>query len=252
MQNKSIVIVLSVLAALTAVLLAVNLTGFGAPKAAVPVYVSASGEAAAEDTVAVYGQGKVSILPDQATITFGYQNENADPKAAQDDNRAKMERIVSAVKAQGIDDAGIQTVSYRVNQNYDSKRFVVCNMMQVKTGDISMTSKIMKAAYDAGANEFWDVQFDIVKRQQAYTDALHLAIVRAREKADKLAADGGRKVTGVVTIEEGTVSNSYWYSSPYTNYVPAQSSSSGGYTDGGISSGEMEISAIVNVTYRLN
>lgn len=251
MQNKSVVIILSVLAVLTAVLLAIDLIGFDASKAAVPVYVSGSGEAAA-DTVKVYGQGKAAIKPDQATITFGYENENVDPKAAQDDNKAKMEQIVSAVKAAGVNDSDLQTVSYRVYRVYDSKRFAVCNMMQVKTNDIERTSGIMKAAYDAGANEFWDVQFDIVKRQEAYTDALHLAIERAREKAERLAADEGRKVISVVAIEEGTVSNSYWYSSPYTNYVSAPSSSSGGYTDGGISSGELEISAIVNVTYRLN
>jgi len=251
MQSKNILIILSVLAVLTAVLLAVNLIGFDASKAVVPVYVSGSGEAVA-DTVTVYGQGKVAIKPDQATITFGYKNENADPKVAQDNNKTKMEQIVSAVKAEGINDADLQTVSYRVYRVDDSKSFVVCNMMQVKTGDIEKTSKIMKAAYDAGANEFWDVQFDIVKRQQAYTDALHLAIERAREKAEKLAEDSGRKVISVVTMEEGAVSNNYWYSSPYSNFVAAPSSSSSGYTDGGISSGEMEISAVVNVTYRLN
>lgn len=251
MQSKSFVVILSVLSVLVAVLLAVTLIGLGEARAAAPVY-STGTEKAAADTVAVYGQGKVAIKPDQATITFGYLNESADPKAAQDANKAKMDQIISAVKAAGIDAAKLQTVSYRVYQNDDSKRFTVVNMMQAITDDVEKTSKIMKAAYDAGANEFWDVRFDIVKRQQAYTDALHLAMVRAREKAEKLAADDGRKAVSVVTIEEGTVSNNYWYSSPYTNYVSAPSSSSGGYTDGGISSGELEISAIVNVTYRLN
>lgn len=251
MQNKSIVIMLSVLAILIAVLLVVNLIGFGAEGNATPVYVNGSGEAAA-DTVTVYGQGKVAIKPDQATITFGYENGSIDPKVAQENNKEKMEQIINAVKAVGIGGGDIQTVSYRVYRVYNSKRFVVCNMMQVKTNDIEKTSAVMKAAYDAGANEFWDVQFDIVKRQEAYTDALHLAIKRAREKAERLAADEGRKVASVISIEEGTESNSYWYSSPYTNYVSSPSSSSGGYSDGGISSGELEISAVVNVTYRLN
>jgi uncharacterized protein len=250
MQSKRIVIILNVVTVLVAVLLAVNLIGCNQAKAVDPVYVSGAG-GAVDDTVTVYGQGKVAIKPDQVTITLGYQNENYDPKAAQDDNKAKMEQIVSAVKAAGIHDADLQTVSYRVTRANDSKRFVVFNMMQVKTGDIAKTSKIMKAAYDAGANEFWDVQFDIVKRQEAYTDALHLALERTRVKAEKLAEDSGRKVISVVTIEEGTVSNSYGYSSSYSNYVAAPSSSSGGYTDGSISSGELEISAIVNVTYRL-
>lgn len=251
MQSKSIVIILSVLAVMTAVLLAVALFGVGAPKSTVPVYISGSGEAAA-DTVAVYGQGKVAITPDQATITFGYENENADPKKAQDDNKAKVEQIINAVKAQGLNDTDIQTVTYRVYRVYNTKNFAVCNMMQVKTGDIEKTSNIMKAAYDAGANEFWDVQFDIIKRQEAYINALNLAMKRAREKAEKLASDEGRSVAGVITIEEGTDSNSYWYSSPYSNFVASPSSSSSGYADGGISSGELEISALVNVTYRLN
>lgn len=251
MQSKGVVIALSALAVLVAVVLAVNLVGMGKPEAtAYPVYATGSGEAAI-DTVSVYGQGRVAISPDQATITFGYRNEDADPAVAQQDNETQMGKIVGAVKAAGIGNADLQTVSYQVYRDGSKNRFIVCNMMQVKLGDIEKTSRIIKAAYDAGANEFWDVRFDIVKRQEAYTDALHLAMDRAREKAEKLAADEGRKVLAVVSIEEGTESNSYYYSSPYTNFVAAPSSSSGGYTDGGISSGEMEISAIVNVTYRL-
>jgi uncharacterized protein YggE len=248
MQNRNIVIILSVLAVLMAVLLTVDLIDISATGSAVPVYVSGSGEAAG-DTVMVYGQGKVTISPDQATITFGYENSNADPAAAQEENRLQMEKIINAVKAEGLGDADIKTVRYRVYHNYS--RFTVYNMMQAEIKDIKKTGGIIKAAYDAGANKFWDVRFDIVKRQEAYTDALDLAVKRAREKADRLAADEGRKVVSVVSVEEGTVGNSYYFSSSYSNYVSADSSS-GGYTDGSISSGELEISALVNVTYRLN
>lgn len=243
MQNKTVVIILGAFAVLLGVLLAVSLLK---PTAAV-----VPGSTAAADTVTVYGQGKISISPDQATITFGYQNENADPAAAQDENKACMERIVAAVKACGVPDSDLQTASYQVYRDGNKNSFTVCNMMQAVIGDIDKTSDIIKAAYDAGANQFWDVRFDIVKRQEAYTDVLHLAMERAREKAEKLAADEGRTVTGVVSIEESAEDNNYWYSSPYTNFVAAPSSSSGSYSDGGISSGEMEISALVNVIYRL-
>jgi len=250
MQNKVVIIVMSVLAALMGVLLAVNLIGLKAP-AVSPVYSTGSSEAAS-DTVAVYGQGKVSISPDQATITFGYQNANADPAVAQSDNTKQMEQIVNAVKAKGLKDADLQTVSYLVYRDDTNNKFTVSNMMQVKITDIDKTSDIIKAAYGAGANEFWDVQFDIVKRQKAYTDALHLAMERAREKAEKLAAEENRSVAGVMSIQESAEDNSYYYSSPYTNFVATSPSSSGGYSDGGISSGNMEITALVNVTYRLN
>lgn len=249
MQNKGIVIMLGALAVLIAAVLAINLINLDKSGASVPVYIPGSGEAAA-DTVAVYGQGKITITPDQATITFGYRNENTDPAVAQEKNKTQMEQIISAVKAAGISDSDHQTVSYQVYRDGSSKRFVVHNMTQVTLHDIKKTSDVIKAAYDAGANEFWNVRFDIIKRQEAYTDALHLAMQRAREKAQKLAANEGRSISGVVSVEEGTVDNSYYFSSPYSNFVGA-SSSSGGYTDGGISSGELEISALVNVTYRL-
>ncbi len=248
MQNKSIIIMMSVMAALVAVLLAVNLIGINARGGEVPAYVPVSGEAAA-DTIKVYGQGKITITPDQATITFGYENSNLDAVTAQEENKASMEQIIGAVKKEGLSDGDLQTVSYHVYLNKGV--FFVCNMMKVTTGDIEKTSKIIKAAYDSGANKFWDVQFDIVKRQEAYTDALKLAMGRARDKAQRLAADEGRNIAGVISVEEGTEDNRYYYSMSYSNFVGADSSS-GGYSDGGISSGELEISALVNVTYRLN
>ena len=243
MQNKAVVIILGAFAVLLGVLLAVSLVK--------PAVAESGSTASAADTVTVYGQGKVSISPDQATITFGYQNKNADPAAAQNENKASMEKIVAAVKACGVPDSDLQTASYQVYQDGSKNSFIVCNMMQAVISDIDKTSVIIKAAYDAGANQFWDVRFDIVKRQEAYTDVLHLAMDRAREKAEKLAADEGRVVTGVVSIEESAEDNNYWYSSSYTNFVAASSSSSGSYSDGGISSGSMEISALVNVIYRL-
>lgn len=246
MQGIGIKISMGIMAVLMGVLVIMNIVSLSAD----PVYASGPVDSAT-DTVTVYGQGRVAISPDQATITFGYENENADPAAAQEENKTQMERIVSAVKAQGLGDADLQTVSYQVYRDSSKNKFIVCNMMQVKIGDIEKTSGIIKAAYDAGANEFWDVRFDIVKRQEAYTDALHLAMERAREKAEMLAADEGRRVQSVVVIEEGTVDNSYYYASPYTNFIAGSASSSGGYADGGISSGELEISAVVNVTYRL-
>lgn len=75
---------------------------------------------------------------------------------------------------------------------------------------------------------------------------------RAREKAEKLAANEGKRVLDVVSIEEGTESNSYWYSSPYSNFVSGAPQTTGSYSDSGISSGEMEISALVNVVYRID
>ena len=249
MQSKGIIIAICALAVLMCAVLAVSLISLSAPESASVTAAAGSPENA--NTVAVYGQGKIAITPDTATITFGYENSDADAKAAQDANKAQMDKIIKAVKKAGISESQIQTASYSVYYDSSRNRFMVCNIMQVQIMDIEKTSVIIKAAADSGANEFRDVRFDIVKRQQAYTDALGLAMNRAREKAEKLAANEGKRVLDVLSIAEGTEDNSYWYSSPYTNFVSGASQSSGGYSDGGISSGEMEISALVNVVYRI-
>ncbi len=253
MQNKGIVIAIGVLAALMCVVLTVSLISLASsPKSGGAVTAAAAANSETANTVAVYGQGKIAITPDMATITFGYENSDKDAKAAQDANKTQMEKIMNAVKRAGVSDSQMQTASYSVYRDSTRNQFTVYNMMQVQIMDIEKTSDIIKAASDAGANQFWDVRFDIVKRQQAYTDALSLAMTRAREKAEKLAANEGKRVLDVLSIEEGTEDNSYWYSSPYTNFVSGPSSSSGSYSDGGISSGEMEISALVNVVYRIS
>ncbi len=252
MQNRGIIIAISVMAVLMCVVLAVSLISLSTVPKSDGTITSAEGSMESANTVAVYGQGKIAITPDMATITVGYENSNKDAKAAQDANKAQMDKIMSAVKRVGVADSQMQTASYGVYRDGSKNIFRVSNMVQMQIMDIEKTSDIIKTASDAGANQFWDVRFDVVKRQQAYTDALNLAMGRAREKAQRLAASEGKHVLDVVSIEEGTENNSYWYSSPYTNFVSGPSSSSGGYSDGGISSGEMEISAIVNVIYRMN
>lgn len=248
MERKRITILLTVVGVVLAALLIFNVAGIGSVRAETP-------QDSAEKTVTVYGQGKVSIDPDVSYITFGYENNHKDPQEAQKVNEAQMTKIIKAMKDLGIKDSQLQTVTYRVSEHRTSNGkadgFEVYNMIQVETDKIDKVGDIIKVAYDAGANKFWDVRFDVIKRQDAYLDALDLAMHRAREKADKLAGYEDKKVVEVLTIEEGAENNRYTFSSPYTNFV-ASSSASDSLAGGSIASGEMEINAVVHVTYRLN
>lgn len=69
--------------------------------------------------------------------------------------------------------------------------------------DVEKASEIIKTAYDAKANYFRNIGFDILDRKQVYINALETANSRALEKAEKLAADMGRSLAGVVSLSEG-------------------------------------------------
>lgn len=253
MENKKITILMTVTLALVAVLLVFNFVGFGA---ATPV--SANIQTFDEDVIAVYGQGKISIQPDVAYITCGIENLDADPQQAQDYNAAQMDKVMDSIRNAGIDDADIQTMQYNVSQNYDYSNnerkvigYRVTNTVRVRIKDIESAGDIIKAVYDAGANRFDGIQFDIIERQEAYIEALDTAMERALQKAEKMAANADRKITGIVSIQESGTNSSPYYSS-LSNFAVADTVEMESYDGGSISSGEMEISATVNVVYRLD
>lgn len=257
-SKKSILLPVITLALVAATLVFCIFTAVNGSRA-LPVAVSIPGNENSvlkDDVVAVYGQGKMTVKPDVATMTFGVTTTNRDPKAAQDANAAVMEKVVAAVKSSGIADADIQTAYYNVYPDNDNNGKIlgyrVNNEMKVTVKQIEKAAAIIKAASDAGANIFSGIHFDILARQKAYTDALNLAVDRAREKAELLAGKDGRKISGVLEMEEASGTGTPYYS-PYSNFVPGQSASNAmaDYAQGVISSGEMEITAVVNMKYKL-
>lgn len=254
MENmKSFILTVVTLTLVAVLLVYVFVTGTLKPGA---VSAIASGTTESADSVEVYGQGKVYVDPDVAYINLGYLNRDIDPQKAQEDNAAQIGKIIAAIKGSGISDSDIQTSQYYVNTDYyddnkSVKDFVVTNTVRVKVQPVENTGKIIKAGYDSGANLFYGVTFDLIKRQDSYLQALDMAMQRAQEKAKKLAADSGRNVGAVMSVNESQVSSSPYYYSSSSNFVASESPS---YTGGGgaVSSGQLEIMAVVTVTYKLN
>jgi uncharacterized protein YggE len=268
LDNKKITVLLCVIITLAAVTLgyvfisdntkAISTLGTATPSPATATTAPETSTAESEDFITVYGQGIVYIEPDIAYITLGYDNLDPDPKKAQDANTTAMDKIITAVKAAGIEDADIQTAQYSVLQEYnytndkkETRGYRVTNTVKVKVKDVTKAGDIIKAAYDAGSNLFNGITFDIIKRQDSYLEALDIAMSRAEEKAQKLAQDSGRSVTGVINIVESSPTYSPLYPST-SNYAYSQAAPLADYNGDAISSGQLEISAMVSVTYRLN
>ena len=101
---------------------------------------------------------------------------------------------------------------------------------------------------------FQGISFDVLARQQTYLDALNLAIERAKQKADAIALKSGRSVGKVLEISEDGSSSST-YTTSYTNYQSLSSYEALSYArdrSAAISEGQVEISASVNIIYKLD
>src|SRR3954452_14561158 len=101
---------LLLVAALLALGLAVGRGLRGVTQASAPnVAVAATPADATGRTVSVGGEGRVSVKPDLAYISFGVESTSANLTAAQDDNATRMAAVIAAVKAAGVADPDVQT-----------------------------------------------------------------------------------------------------------------------------------------------
>ena len=166
---------------------------------------------AASDQVTAAGIGKVSVEPDIAYLTLGYECKDKDAAKAASDNAAKMEAILKVVKAEGIKEEDIKTTSYDIYPMYnyygDKRNFEgyqITHYVQITVKDLKKTATILDKSVQAGANLVSNIQFDVADRGKAYQSALDAAVKDAKLKAETMtkAADitGALKLTQVVEV----------------------------------------------------
>ncbi len=262
MNSKALTVLISVTLALVCVIAALNFVSMGKDHA---------GEG--YDTVKVVGQGKISVKPDLAYLNFGYENVDPDPQKAQDDNAQKMSQIVDALIEIGVERENIQTVKFSVDEEYNynngSNTFIgykVKNEIFVKILNIESAGEIVNTAFAAGGNVFSGIAFDVSNRDEIYMQAVDMALLSAEEKAGAYAANSGRKIDRILSIDEGSVpslsSSRYRYSSDMNAYLALAYARDRHMLEGqgiaaapspdSISTGMVEITATVTVIYSLD
>ena len=149
--------------------------------------------------ISVAGSGKVSAVPDIATLNFGVQTGRQKTAAeAMKMLTEKMTAILDALEETGVEEKDIRTQYLNLNPAYDwrdgkrvDKGFEATQSLIVQVRDLDKISDVLDAAVRAGANQAGSVGFTIddpdVLREQARAEA----IVDAKMKAMKLAKDLG-------------------------------------------------------------
>ena len=74
---------------------------------------------AERDTIAISGEGKVTGIPDIATINVGLTTEKSDVQSAQAENTKKMNQLIANLKNLGVASVDIQTSDYNIYPQYD-------------------------------------------------------------------------------------------------------------------------------------
>ena len=163
----------------------------------------------------VNGEGIVEASPDRATISVGVITREKNPSAVQSANARTATSVINSIVALGIERKNISTGNYSFNPVYrhmeNGKRILegyeATNSVTIIVDDLNLVGKIIDTALSHGANRVDSLNFGLRNRTAHQDEALRLAVLDAKRKAQVAVSALGKSIVGVrsVSINSGHV-----------------------------------------------
>lgn len=160
--------------------------------------------------VMVAGDSIVQAQPDTAIVTVSVVTQNRQALAAQQENAAKTDAVMRALKAAAGSGAEVKTSGYSVqpqrvykeNQPPTITGYEVRNSVTVTLSDLTKLGNVIDASAQAGANDISGIAFTLRQDRQARDRALSEATQEAMGKARVIAQALGGRVVRIVEVQE--------------------------------------------------
>ncbi|MEV4260785.1 SIMPL domain-containing protein [Kribbella sp. NPDC049584] len=158
--------------------------------------------------MSVVGSGQVSGKPDVLRVSFGVDHLAPDVAAAVARVGEQTDRVIAALRGQGVEESQLGTSAVNVYQDYKepdaAALYRASHVITVQTKDLTGFGTLLNAAVDAVGNSLslHGLQFDVEDKSELLTRARELAFQQAKEKAGHLAALAGFSLGSVTAISE--------------------------------------------------
>jgi uncharacterized protein YggE len=209
------------------------------------------------NTVTVSGQATVTSPPDEAVVVLTVENDGTTAPEAMDATSIQTQKVLDRLKSEGIEDSAIQTSSITLYpvRTYDPNTgketlvgYRAQNSVKVTTKDAVTVGKVLTAGVETGVSLVSGPEWRLRDDSQAVNEALKQAVANARAKAETLAAAEGVAIGDVVVMSEGSVQIPVV---PVYRYDMAGASEDSKIAPTPVSSGNLDVTATVAVTYEL-
>lgn len=206
--------------------------------------------------ISVSGEGVVEVQPDRATITVGVVTREKNPSAVQSSNARAAQSVINSIVALGIERKKISTGNYSFNPVYrqrDNGRnelegYEATNFVTIIVDDLSLISKVIDSALNHGANHVDNLNFGLRDKTTYQDEALRLAVLDAKRKAEVAARALGKNILSVISVSI----NSNSIHAP-RNYKMARSMAEDSVNiETPIESGTLTCSASVHVEFEIS
>ena len=158
--------------------------------------------------ISVSGEGMVEAQPNRAAISVGVVTREKNPSAVQTANARAATNVINAIVALGIERRNISTGNYNFSptyRHYDNGRteidgYEASNSVTIIVDDLNLVGKIIDAALSNGANRVNSLNFGLRDKTAYQDEALKLAVLDARRKAEIVANALGKKILSVRSV----------------------------------------------------
>lgn len=187
--------------------------------------------------ISVTGNAEIETAPDIARLLLGVEARAPTAEVATEQVRQQMERVVLALKQQGVQPRDLQTRELSVMFEMPHPppfeppppppapmprpdprgekppappsaaaprpgEYRVTNLLEVTVRDLSRLGQLISTATGAGANRMHGITFDLEQPEKLEAEARKQAIERARTRAAELAQLTGVELGPVVSVTE--------------------------------------------------
>ena len=200
--------------------------------------------------ITVQGTAQVSADPDLVTVTANASVTAGSVSAAQNDMNVIVANATQKLLELGVLGEDIVTSSYNYHPqyNYDTNTIIgyeASHTLEITCRDIEMLDAVIGAVTDCGFSQIYGVNYDVSTRSELYQQALDLAIMRAEEKAMRMAQTAGLTITGIESLAENGGYNEGYAVNAMADMAMMKSA----VGSAGIRAGTIEIRAGVTAVY---
>lgn len=210
-----------------------------------------------ETLLTVHASATTRTAPDLAVVTLGVVARGTTARAAQEAQSARMNGVMAAVRAAGVEESEVQTVGFSLDPQYVYRRgqparisgYQSRNVVSIRVRNLTAISGLIDATVADGANELQGIQFTFQDDEASRDAARAKAVQTARARAAAYASAAGMKVARVVSITEpGGAAPQWGDASGATLYrgIAAEQSS-----NAPINPGELDSQSSVTVVFEL-
>lgn len=201
--------------------------------------------------ISVTGEGKVKVVPDQASISISLETKGTNAGEVKKENDIKIDAILKFIKKANIAKEDFQTQRVSLNPNYDYEKkkhnYIATQTIQILLKDLSKYDELMEGLVEQGINKIDNVTFQSSKLAQYQSEARKLAIKEAKLKAEDYVSVLGQKVGRAMTISDNSQT---YYPQPVFAAMKTMAMD-GGAPRETLAIGEINIIANVSVSFIL-